>query len=163
MAQAIFFLEDNTDVCINVLLLFKSICNVKLQTDYFIGRKCSLEVCAGLHVIFLGFGKAGIDQQCEFAEQILLFRHTHTHHQIFCKAGIKKPQTLPVFIFPMYSQWVKFCPEILNKSSPTGRNINSHITGQNLMHSTRRLFAEISFHNSICVFPQFLVKFSCNE
>lgn len=98
MAQAIFFLEDNIDVCINVLLLFKSICNVKLQTDYFIGRKGSLEVCAGLHVILLGFGKAGIDQQCEFAGQILLFSHTHTHHQIFCKAGIKPTNSHSVYI-----------------------------------------------------------------
>lgn len=78
MAQAIFFLEDNFDVYINVLLLFESICNVKLQTDYFIGRKGSLEVCAGLHVILLGFAKARLGQQCEFAGQILLFSHTHT-------------------------------------------------------------------------------------
>lgn len=113
MAQAIFFLEDNIDVCINVLLLFKSICNVKLQTDYFIGRKGSLEVCAGVHVILLGFGKAGIDQQCEFAEQILFFSHTHTHiTKYFAKQVLKNPQTLLVFIFPMYGQWVKFCPEI---------------------------------------------------
>lgn len=98
MAQAIFFLEDNFDVYINVLLLFKSICNVKLQTDYFTGRKGSLEVCAGLRVILLGFGKARRDQQCEFAGQILLFSHTHTPHQ-FCKAGTKNTQTVTVFIF----------------------------------------------------------------
>lgn len=55
MAKAIFFLEDNLDVYISLLLFFTSICNVELQRDYFIGRKGSLKLCAGLHFILLGF------------------------------------------------------------------------------------------------------------
>lgn len=57
MARGIFFLEDNLDVCINLLLVFTSICNVDLQMDYFRGRKCWLKVCAGLHFILLVLAK----------------------------------------------------------------------------------------------------------
>lgn len=87
MAQAIFFPDNNLDVCINLLLFFACICNVELQTHYFVGRKSSLKVCAGPHFILLLFQQSKYWSAMRVCKADFAFQ-LYMHHWIFCKADI---------------------------------------------------------------------------
>lgn len=153
MAKAVFFLEDNLDVSKSLLLFFTSICDVELQTDCFIGRKGSLKLCMGIHFTLTGFlAKQELISNADLQGRFC-FSAIHTLLNIL-QTGANIMQTFTVFIFPVYSQWVKFCPEIWNKAFAIGRNTHFPITVQNLTHFTRTILLSY-FFTTVYVFPSF--------
>lgn len=144
MARAVFFLEDNPDVSINLALSFTAICNAGLQTDYFTGRKGLLEVCAGPRLLLLLFRQSKNRSALRVCRADFAFQ-PYTRRWVFCEAGIKGVQNLRVFLFLVYSQWVRFRRETANKAFPTGNFVlTSHSAEFNPFHKDAFCWATLA-------------------